>query len=618
MTKLTMRLLATTTLLAGGAFVAAPAEAQRVNRIVALGDSYIDDGNVFELTGAPVPPIYPLGRFSDGTNLVDTLSQILNAPVLNYGIGGAVARAQNTNLPQVQAFDLQVQSFLAGGGPPAFPRSSGRFAPDDLLIVNIGANDARAYERSLGVNPTPAQIAGLQAGVPAQAQLAASDAIRNLNALVAAGARNMTVLGGDVGRLPEVRGLPVAAVGTAYSTTYNGLVQQALAGYANQGVIVNYLDLNLIGDVAERNLAAFGLTGTGACPTACVTTNPELLSRYLFYVDQVHLTQAGYAIVGRYAARQLEAPLHFETQAETALTTAEAFGQILSERLDLSSAGESGGGPPVRFFFGGDYGQRSSDDTPTSLRHRTERHGVTAGLEFDRGPLLLGVAARYSRVEAEMGTGTGGVEADALQVGAYAAFSNGNAFVEGYAGFGRAELGIRRTAVIDEIEATPEADTLSAGARVGYLFDVGRLKIGPVVGIGYARASIEEYTEGGDPVLTLSVEDQEDDLLVGSLGVELSGSFDLGGNRLSPYLEVAAQKELDEGGRTIRYAGTAAPGIVNSWVLEPESTDPYAQVAAGVNFEVSGSLTLQVAGATTIGQEGGDDSSASVALRIGF
>jgi hypothetical protein len=137
------------------------AQAGPVQRVIALGDSYIDDGNVFELTGTARPPIYPLGRFSNGTNLVDTIARELSVPVLNYGIGGAVARAQNTNLPSVQAFDLQVNSFLAGGGPAAFPRSEGRFEPTDLLVVNIGANDARAYERSLGLTPTAAQIATL-------------------------------------------------------------------------------------------------------------------------------------------------------------------------------------------------------------------------------------------------------------------------------------------------------------------------------------------------------------------------------------------------------------------------------------------------------------------------
>src|SRR3546814_8013080 len=61
----------------------APASAQSVDRIVAFGDSYADDGNLFELIGIDPPFVYPTGRFSGGTNFVDTMSTLLNAPVDN-------------------------------------------------------------------------------------------------------------------------------------------------------------------------------------------------------------------------------------------------------------------------------------------------------------------------------------------------------------------------------------------------------------------------------------------------------------------------------------------------------------------------------------------------------
>ena len=69
--------------------VAAPASAQRVERIVAFGDSYADDGNFFELTGIARPAVYANGRFSNGTNFVDTMGQVLGVPIDNFAIGGA-------------------------------------------------------------------------------------------------------------------------------------------------------------------------------------------------------------------------------------------------------------------------------------------------------------------------------------------------------------------------------------------------------------------------------------------------------------------------------------------------------------------------------------------------
>ena len=151
----------------GGLAAASPASAQRVDRIVAFGDSYADDGNLFELLGIPRPAVYARGRFSDGTNFVDTMASLLNVPVDNFAIGGAFTGNGNINGPGIPGFVTEYQSFLAGGGPAAFPRVSGTFDEDDLLVVSIGGNDARAYERSLGLSPSAAEIAGLIAGVPA-------------------------------------------------------------------------------------------------------------------------------------------------------------------------------------------------------------------------------------------------------------------------------------------------------------------------------------------------------------------------------------------------------------------------------------------------------------------
>jgi phospholipase/lecithinase/hemolysin len=138
-----------------------------------------------------------------------------------------------------------------------------------------------------------------------------------------------------------VRGRPIAAVGSAYSNAYNGLIQQRLATYAAQGVTVNYLDINRVGDVVEANLSAFGLQSAGACPVACATDS-VLAERFLFYLDQVHLTQRGFEIVGQYAVRQIEAPLTFGAQTDIGVSTAAGFGQFMAGRLDWRARIRSG------------------------------------------------------------------------------------------------------------------------------------------------------------------------------------------------------------------------------------------------------------------------------------
>jgi outer membrane lipase/esterase len=584
---------------------AAPASAQSVDRIVAFGDSYADDGNLFQLLGIAPPAIYGNGRFSDRTNFVDTMSQLLNVPVDNFAIGGAFTNNGNINGPGIPGFVTEYQSFLAGGGPAAFPRVSGTFDANDLLVISIGGNDARAYR--LG--------GGTVAGAPAAAAPRVAEATAGLNALVAAGARNITFLAGDVGRLPEAIGTPSAPAGTAFSTAFNTGMQATLAGYADQGVIVNYLDLNRVGDVVAANLSAFNLVSAGACPISCVTTNPEQLSQFLFYVDRLHLTSAGFAIVGRYAVRQLEAPLTFEAQTDAGVSAASGFGQMMSGRLDL------GGGDterPLSFYIVGTAASHDVSASSTGLAYDYDSFGVTGGGEYDFGAGLVGVALSYSKPEADSISGTASTHAKAIQIGAYAKFEMGGAFAEGYAGMGWLNYDVRRTAVIDEIEADTDGTSIVAGAEAGYLFPMGGLSLGPVIGVQYAKAKLDGYTESGDPVLTLNVGDQRASELVGYAGVEAEFELDMGGLSVEPFVKLLAEKELDSSHREIRYALTAAPTIVNRFNLEEGQDDVYARVEGGASFELGAGIALQMQASATLEHPEHDEFSGFLGLKIGF
>lgn len=604
---------------AAAAFTAAPVSAQTVDRIVAFGDSYADDGNFFELTGIPRPAVYPNGRFSDRTNFVDTMALLLGVPVDNFAIGGAFTNNGNINGPGIPGFVTEYSSFLAGGGPAAFPRVTGHFGPNDLAVISIGGNDARAYEKSLGNTPTAAQISTLLAGVPAQATQKVAEATAGLNAMYGAGARNFTVLAGDVGRLPEVQGLAIAQVGSAYATAFNTGLQASLANIASQGAIVNYLDLNKIGDVVGANLSAFGLISAGACPVACLTTDPTLLNKYLFYVDQVHLTSRGFEIVGQYAVRQLEAPLHLQAQTDAGLQAASAFGSTLSGRMDLSAARSDGGGKGLHVFVTANAANQDYRRTVTNLAYELDTFGVSGGAEYDSGPIVAGLAVNYSRPKADMETGTGRVKVKAWQVGGYAGWSGGGAFAQAYGAYGWVNYDVTRRAVIDDIRGSTDGTTTVAGGKAGWLATLGGGgRIGPVIAVQYARAKLNSYTETGDPVLTLNVGDQEVHALVGSAGIEARGAFTSGGLAVRPYASVTAEKELDGDGRTIRYAGTASPTIVNSFVLGNRSKETYGRFTGGASFALWGSVSLEVQGSASFGRDSGNDMGGFAGVKVGF
>ncbi|PWG02595.1 autotransporter domain-containing protein [Sphingosinicella humi] len=597
----------------------APATAQSVDRIVAFGDSYADDGNLFELIGIDPPFVYPTGRFSGGTNFVDTMSTLLNAPVDNFAIGGALTGTTNFGIANVNdnpaapqgipGFPTQIGAFLAGGGPAAFPRVDGTFATNDLVVVSIGGNDARFYQFN----------GGTVAGAPARAQVSVAEASAGLNALVDAGARNITFLAGDVGRLPEVDGLPVAEVGSAFATAFNTGIQAELADLAAEGVIVNYLDLNTIGDVVENNLAAFGLTSAGACPAPDCIADASLQSRYLFYVDRLHLTSAGFAIFGRYAVRQLEAPLHFQAQTDVGLHAAQTFGSTLLGRLDTSGVRSGGGEDGLNLYVTGSFAGRDVAASRTNLAYDLDGAGVTLGAEYGMGPgAVVGAAVNYSMPKADFDRGLGSAKADAIQLGLYGGWAGAAAFVEGYAGYGWLDFENARAALIDEIEGETDGTALTAGAKAGYLLGLGGWRVGPVIGLQYARTELDGYTETGDPVLTLTVGDQEAEALVGSAGIEARGAWDVGGLAVRPYASLTAERDFEGDGRIVRYAGTASPTIVNSFVLPDRGDDTYGRITGGADIELVGSLSLQLTTATSFARKGGEELFGMLGLKAGF
>ena len=289
------RLFAASLLAASALSFAAPAQAQRVDRIVAFGDSLADTGNALQLLlsspavdpalKAQLQTLYPTGRFSGGTNYIDTLSQILDVPVLNYAVGGAQTGGLNqfTGLP---GFTQETAIFLSGATPPGtiFPANSG-FQEGDLLALSIGVNDGRAFYQT---NP---------AGTTAQAQAAAltsvANATANLNLLVGAGAPTISYVALNAGLTPEVLANPTAqALGNAFSTTFNSGFQTTLAGYAADGVIVHYLDGPAVLANVAANPGAFGISNL-FCPAPPTPTCIINAAGYLFYADGIHPTSDG-------------------------------------------------------------------------------------------------------------------------------------------------------------------------------------------------------------------------------------------------------------------------------------------------------------------------------------
>ena len=605
--------LACASLIALGA-IASPAAAQQIDRIVAFGDSYADTGNAFALGYAnpQALAVYPTGRFSGGSNYVDTLTNLLQVQQQNFAIGGAFGGSNNGTLcfdavygaPLCgKGLQYEIDQFLnVGTQSSVFPNATPSFGPNDLLTVNIGANDARFYQ----------QAGGTLAAAPSAGTAAATATGIQLDRLVAAGAQTISYTAGDAGRLPEILGSPsLAAIRTAYSTAFNTQMQTKLAGYAANGVVVHYLDLNIIGSNVAANPTAYGITNGQVCPAFPNTTCVVNSNGYLFYGDALHLTSQGFAIVGQYIVTQLAAPLTLQAPSDLGVDTARQWGRTLAGRSDLYGRGGSEGG--LRLYALADGFQHDVSQTSATSAFDIKGVGGTIGAEYGLAGGLFGIAGNYSRPKAAFRNDSARIRARSWQVGAYGSLSLGGLFGQAYLGYGKDRNRIARTGVIDDMTARPHGSHTVVGAKGGYLMSLAALKVGPIVALDYARAKVNGYTESGDAALTLNVGSQSYKSLTGQAGLELRG--DLAG--LHPFVDATVEHEFTGDDRLISFAQTSAPVIVNSWTV-PGRKQTYGRLSGGASANLMGGISIDAAATTTLSRKGGNEVGGQIGLKAKF
>ncbi|GAB4222152.1 MAG: SGNH/GDSL hydrolase family protein [Francisella sp.] len=114
---------------------------KKINRIVVFGDSLLDNGNIAKTLNIPGKPYYG-GRFSNGLVSTEVLAQMLakeqnQSDVKHrcYAIGGALTHGSNPSSL------LKHHSFAVSDQVTRFENEEGRFADDDLVVINGGANN---------------------------------------------------------------------------------------------------------------------------------------------------------------------------------------------------------------------------------------------------------------------------------------------------------------------------------------------------------------------------------------------------------------------------------------------------------------------------------------------
>ena len=139
-----------------------------------------------------------------------------------------------------------------------------------------------------------------------------------------------------------------------------------------------------------------------------------------------------------------------------------------------------------------------------------------------------------------------------------------------------------------------------------------------MVALDHARARVDGYTEEGDAALALNVGSERFSSLRGSLGAEMRGDFGGNGVQLRPYAAAVIEKDFTGDERSIRFAQTSAPGIVNHYRVEDASKKAYGRLSVGMSAAILAGVSLNANVSGTVGKDQGNETSGHIGLRAAF
>ena len=261
-------------------WMAPPAMAQRIEGITTFGDSLVDNGNVFQVTGQRFPPnpLYFSGRFSNGPVWVENIAAKLGVTKTssNFAFGGATSGTFNTIDPNLPGLTTQLDRFF---------QSSPKISSARLVVISAGANDYLGGKQS---NPV-VTVGNLSTA---------------LQRLIDAGATQLMVP-----NLPDLGINPASATNpsqrqrlTELSTVHNRLLKASLATLSqkNPQISIIAIDMQALFSKVVANPAKFGLTNvTEPCFNRALGTVCAKPNSFLFW-DELHPTAAAYQILAKY------------------------------------------------------------------------------------------------------------------------------------------------------------------------------------------------------------------------------------------------------------------------------------------------------------------------------
>ncbi|MGH8028272.1 MAG: autotransporter domain-containing protein, partial [Pseudoxanthomonas sp.] len=217
------------------------------------------------------------------------------------------------------------------------------------------------------------------------------------------------------------------------------------------------------------------------------------------------------------------------------------------------------GGPAFGIWAGGMIRSGNQDGRNGSATVDFETDGVSFGADYRfNDAFVFGAGVGYGRDDSDIGDHGSRSEGDAFTLAAYASYSPGDRFfLDGLLGYQQLSYDLRRYVTVNAntVEGSRDGDQWFASVSAGADLQNGDWQFTPYARVDVAQATLDGYTETGDPLYSLAYGDMEVDTATGNLGVRVDYRVRTGWGLFSPQLRLEYQHDFQgNGAATMQYA----------------------------------------------------------------
>ena len=244
---------------------------------------------------------------------------------------------------------------------------------------------------------------------------------------------------------------------------------------------------------------------------------------------------------------------------------------------------------------------------------------VVLGTDYRICPnFLVGLTAGYAHTDVTLDNNGSSATVDSYSPGIYAAWADKGWYANLTGSY--THNAYTESRVIGYLGQTangaPGGNEGVANIDGGYDFHKGAFTFGPLVGLQYTHLTVDGYNESGSDA-NLSVNDDQSDSLRSRLGGRFSFNMTEGGINITPHLDASWQHEfLDQSRGVTSQFDNFSSGAFSVRTNSPSRDS--ALVDAGVNIDVSKTMTVFADYMVQAGQDNYFGQSVQGGVKIGF